>query len=69
MVRDRDKLRQRVLEGLGWTIIRVWSTDWWHSPEETKRNLLNAVAETIEKDARNISNLKTENSFQPELNI
>ena len=69
MVRDRDKLRQRVLEGLGWTIIRVWSTDWWHSPEETKRNLLNAVAETIEKDARNISNLKTENSFQPELNM
>lgn len=28
-VRDRDKLRQFVLEGLGWTILRVWSTDWW----------------------------------------
>ena len=27
--RDRDKLRQSVLEGLGWKIIRVWSTDWW----------------------------------------
>ncbi|MGX5726193.1 DUF3320 domain-containing protein [Metapseudomonas otitidis] len=27
--RDRDKLREQVLSGLGWTILRVWSTDWW----------------------------------------
>lgn len=27
--RDRDKLRQSVLENLGWNIIRIWSTDWW----------------------------------------
>ena len=27
--RTRDKIRQQVLEGLGWTLIRVWSTDWW----------------------------------------
>ncbi len=26
--RDRDRLRQRVLEGLGWTIHRIWSRDW-----------------------------------------
>ncbi len=26
--RDRDRLRQEVLESLGWTIVRVWSTDW-----------------------------------------
>lgn len=26
--RDRDRLRQSVLEGLGWRIARVWSTDW-----------------------------------------
>lgn len=28
--RDRDRLRQQVLEGLGWRIHRIWSTDWWH---------------------------------------
>lgn len=28
--RDRDILRQMVLEGLGWTILRIWSTDWWY---------------------------------------
>lgn len=27
--RDRDRLRQSVLEGLGWRLHRVWSTDWW----------------------------------------
>ncbi|WP_343031256.1 hypothetical protein [Paraburkholderia hayleyella] len=26
-VRDRDKLREQVLCGLGWNILRVWSTD------------------------------------------
>jgi very-short-patch-repair endonuclease len=28
--RERDKLRQSVLESLGWKLHRVWSTDWWH---------------------------------------
>lgn len=28
--RDRDILRQIVLEGLGWSILRIWSTDWWY---------------------------------------
>jgi very-short-patch-repair endonuclease len=27
--RERDKIRQAVLAGLGWTLFRVWSTDWW----------------------------------------
>ncbi|KAF0282890.1 DUF3320 domain-containing protein [Spiribacter roseus] len=27
--RERDKIRQSVLEGLEWTLVRVWSTDWW----------------------------------------
>ncbi len=31
--RDRDRLRQEVLEGLGWEIHRIWSTDWFKNPE------------------------------------
>lgn len=27
--RDRDRLRQQVLEARGWTIVRLWSTDWF----------------------------------------
>ncbi len=30
--RDRDWLRQSVLEGLGWAIHRVWSTSWVRNP-------------------------------------
>jgi very-short-patch-repair endonuclease len=31
--RDRDRLREEVLRGLGWEILRVWSTDWFDNPE------------------------------------
>lgn len=31
--RDRDRLRQQVLEGLNWKIERIWSTDWFKYPE------------------------------------
>ncbi len=27
--RDRDRLRQHILEQLGWQLHRIWSTDWW----------------------------------------
>jgi very-short-patch-repair endonuclease len=30
--RDRDRLRQGVLEGLGWNVHRIWSTDWFRDP-------------------------------------
>lgn len=31
--RDRDKVREQVLRGLGWNIVRVWSTDWWFNSQ------------------------------------
>jgi very-short-patch-repair endonuclease len=30
--RDRDRLRAAVLQGLGWRLCRVWSTDFWQDP-------------------------------------
>jgi very-short-patch-repair endonuclease len=30
--RDRDRLRQEILENLGWQFVRVWSTDWFREP-------------------------------------
>jgi very-short-patch-repair endonuclease len=32
--KDRDKVRQKVLEGLGWKFIRIWSTDWWTNKQK-----------------------------------
>lgn len=42
--RDRDRLRQQVLEERGWRIHRVWSTDWWRHPDRE----LNRCCEAIE---------------------
>src|SRR5262249_1574591 len=30
--RDRDRLREEVLNDKGWEILRVWSTDWFDNP-------------------------------------
>lgn len=41
-VRDRDRIRQEILENLGWKgrIWRIWSTDWFRNPlAETDRML------------------------------
>jgi very-short-patch-repair endonuclease len=36
--RDRDRLRQEVLENVGWQLHRIWSTDWFRNPAaETER--------------------------------
>ena len=36
---ERDKIRQAVLEGLGWTLFRAWSTDWWTHRERALESL------------------------------
>ncbi len=43
--RDRDRLRQDVLEGLGWNIARVWSTDWFRNPDLQVQRIENAIEE------------------------
>lgn len=36
--RDRDRLRQEILESLGWRLHRIWSTDWFrNAPREIER--------------------------------
>lgn len=41
--RDRDRLRQAVLEGLNWRIHRVWSTDWYRDPEREFARLVQRI--------------------------
>lgn len=45
-VRDRDRLRQEVLEARGWDIHRVWSTDWFHDSPGQLRRLVSLVEES-----------------------
>ena len=37
--RDRDKLRQEILESYGWTFHRIWSTDWLRDPIKVRKDL------------------------------
>lgn len=41
--RDRDRLRQEILEGLGWNIKRIWSTDWFKHPQSQLQPILNEL--------------------------
>ncbi|PIQ84626.1 MAG: hypothetical protein COV75_01315 [Candidatus Omnitrophica bacterium CG11_big_fil_rev_8_21_14_0_20_63_9] len=41
--RDRDRLRQAVLEDHGWVIHRIWSTDWFQRPQEQLRKIAEAI--------------------------
>ena len=43
--RDRDRLRQSVLESLGWNIKRIWSTDWFKNPEAQLKPIIEQLHE------------------------
>lgn len=45
--RDRDKVREEVLRGLGWEILRVWSTDWWLNRDEAIARLDAALIDLV----------------------
>ena len=62
VARDRDRLRQQVLEGLGWIIYRVWSTDWYLHPKESKEKLLETVKEAVNK-----AKLQAKSEPEPEI--
>ncbi|WP_066154793.1 DUF4011 domain-containing protein [Aliarcobacter cryaerophilus] len=53
--RDRDRLKQDILETLGWEVYRIWSVDWFKNRENEISKLIKAV-----KDAQ----LRYQDKFQ-----
>ena len=45
--RERDRLRQMVLENIGWKIYRIWSTDWIKDQNTEGRKLIENIEEAI----------------------
>jgi very-short-patch-repair endonuclease len=45
--RERDRLRQTVLEDMGWKIYRIWSTDWIKDPVTEGQKLVDAVEKAL----------------------
>jgi very-short-patch-repair endonuclease len=50
--RDRDRIRQEILEGLGWNIHRVWSTEWLRSPVKELDRIITRIQQESEKPLR-----------------
>ncbi len=70
-VRDCDRIRQEILESLGWKgrIHRIWSTDWFYNPRgETERlknflderRCLSSAADSTEDDSDEDAEKETE---------
>lgn len=43
--RERDRLRQQLLEKAGWKIHRIWSRDWWNNPQHEIEKISERIAE------------------------
>ena len=52
--RERDRLRQDVLEHLGWSFHRIWSTDWFYNRSGEVQRLKSALVEARERSASGI---------------
>lgn len=53
--RDRDRVRQGVLERLGWRIHRVWSTDWFVSRERCLARIDEAIARALREGPSSVA--------------
>lgn len=54
--RDRDRLKQDILEARGWNIYRIWSTDWFHRRQAQEQKLLDYLSnlqshDTVQREA------------------
>lgn len=69
VARDRDRLRQEVLRGMGWRLVRIWSTDWYRNRVEAEKKLLSAIEKAkqdlpIAPQSQNL--LKKNSNLSPE---
>ena len=62
--RDRDRLRQEILERMGWKFYRIWSTDWFRNKRLEKERLLAAVKEAFQSAPK-----KTDRPIAPEVSF
>lgn len=68
--RDRDRLRQEILEDMGWKFYRIWSTDWFRNDAVEKERLLKAVRKAIaEGGTESGGSVKVEQTVNPQRSV
>lgn len=48
--RDRDRVRQAILENLGWALVRIWSTDFFIDPDGTLETVCARLEAILDAD-------------------
>jgi very-short-patch-repair endonuclease len=66
--RDRDKVRSAILKGLGWKLVRLWSTEWWID-KSGALDRLHASLEALLSESRAIAAIITPPQVQPIPNL
>ncbi|MEW4491038.1 AAA domain-containing protein [Thalassoglobus sp. JC818] len=67
--RDRDRIRQTILENLGWRIVRIWSTDWIRDPNRQINRIIaeyNASVALSPPQYQSHSEAFEEDEFEPQ---
>ena len=47
VARDRDRLREQVLDRLGWTLHRIWGPSWYRDRPGEERRLQEAIERAL----------------------
>lgn len=55
VARERDRLRQRLLEARGWRFHRIWSTDWFNDAECEVKKVLDSYRDALGSPTRQSS--------------
>ena len=61
--RERDRMRQSVLEGFGWHFHRIWSTDWFYQRKQEIERLKKALEDARNRDLT--ASVKGSNQTKP----
>ncbi|NCO04303.1 MAG: DUF3320 domain-containing protein [Alphaproteobacteria bacterium] len=48
--RDRDRVRHAILENLGWSLVRIWSTDYWNDAKKAIEQVDERLNQLLKND-------------------
>ena len=65
IARERDRLRQQLLEARGWTFVRIWSSDYFFAPDPEIQRVVNAYQEALTTSPRTVSTQRAARTNTP----
>ncbi len=63
--RDRDRLRDQILRSRGWTLHRIWSTDWFYRTDAATAKLSEVIVRALDTPLAETRRQKSEHKNPP----